>query len=444
MDRKEATLRKWIEEANKAGFKLIERVSSAAARYACHACMNDFEAFAGNVRKGTAICPHCKEQKWRDEAALLGLEFLHKVTAADALYRCSGCQGSFRAACTTIRSKGFRCPHCQHNRWKTEAEASGLRFIKQISPQKASYACGTCSGEFEAHIAVVRNGFRTDCGSCPHCMRHKWEAEAARAGLRFLGNLPEHMQALYQCLACDEEFPARFGSVRSCDVRCRKCKTTNWSEQAAQLGYRFLRKVDKRKAAYTCDQCDEEFTAQVGNVAQGTVTCPICVPNQSAGEKAVATYLTKRGIAFTRQYPVRLAASARPRRFDFRMDDRIIEFDGPQHFIEANTFVARGSTGPSITERIAVDAMKTQYCVDAAIPLYRIHYSVLRRGKMEEALELIMTLNISPTDPVYILSKDGKLHVQRYEDFWKENGHPHILNAPAAGKAARCFTLGSQ
>ena len=80
------------------------------------------------------------------------------------------------------------------------------------------------------------------------------------------------------------------------------------------------------------------------------------------GESACAFVLNKLNLKFKYQFKFN------DRKFDFFVDGKLIEFDGPQHFNHKYLHAINS------TFTITNDIIKTQYCIDQNFPLLRISY----------------------------------------------------------------------
>jgi len=106
--------------------------------------------------------------------------------------------------------------------------------------------------------------------------------------------------------------------------------------------------------------------ASVGN------GCPIC--KMSKGEKAVFRFLSENNVKFIPQKKFRDCRDKRMLPFDFYLPklNICIEFDGEQHFREVELFGGK----EEFENRERRDKIKTKYCKEKGIKLFRIKYNM--------------------------------------------------------------------
>lgn len=138
--------------------------------------------------------------------------------------------------------------------------------------------------------------------------------------------------------------------------------------------------------------CKNEFDVDFYSMQYGRTSCPHCIPkNKSIGEHKIMEILSDNNINFKSQYWFEDCRYTRPLRFDFVIFnddnnvDKIIEFDGIQHYEPVDFFGGIDA----YKELVIKDEIKNNYCMENKIPLIRIPYwelldisSILRINKI--------------------------------------------------------------
>lgn len=170
------------------------------------------------------------------------------------------------------------------------------------------------------------------------------------------------------------------GKTKSCG--CKKKELNSLSKKISMLGKKFgkllvIQEVEERdpdgSINYLC-QCDCGNKKIVNGVSlrQGVTTSCGCI-NYSIGEKNIQTILKNNNISFMQEYIVK---ELNNKRFDFAIFNekgiyRLIEFDGRQHYENANPFWDKND---SLEQRQQRDQEKNQWAKNNDIPLVRIPY----------------------------------------------------------------------
>ena len=123
--------------------------------------------------------------------------------------------------------------------------------------------------------------------------------------------------------------------------------------------------------------CGHEWQATIGNRTFNNTGCLRCY--ESKGEKAIANYLTKNNIEFKSEYKFKSCKNKRSLPFDFYVKNKLIEYQGIQHY-EPITFGGNKNNAieKSIERLKAIqfnDKIKKEWCKTNNIPLLEIHYS---------------------------------------------------------------------
>lgn len=103
----------------------------------------------------------------------------------------------------------------------------------------------------------------------------------------------------------------------------------------------------------------------------GGQACPNCRDTESIGEKKIRLYLENHKIAFDQEKWFPDCRDINPLPFDFYLpnSNKIIEFDGRQHYESSSLFYHT-----PLQEQISHDEIKNKYCKDNNIDLLRIPY----------------------------------------------------------------------
>lgn len=319
-------------------------------------------------------------------------------------------------------------------RWKHEAIKQGFVFLSKTKRPPgiyANYKCMECGEEKEALIQHMRDG----SVQCQPCRNAREEFEANRAGFTMLdrfvrnsGMSNKTTTGRYRCNTCSLEREAVVTAVKRGDIICAGCASANRQAESAKVNLTYLgtfRRGRVTRGNYSCDACNGQFDADIGAVKRGHVSCPLCAPAASAGERFIKDRLASLGASFSQQASVKI--DGRTRRFDFDLSDRIIEFDGQQHFhpesqLSRNPQDFLDVVAPS-------DLHKNLYCIYSRIPLIRIHYNVRTAGLLSEAVDLALTLDVDPEEPVYLTAIDGSIEVIPVVDFLFNDGADRIRTA---------------
>lgn len=121
-----------------------------------------------------------------------------------------------------------------------------------------------------------------------------------------------------------------------------------------------------------CKGKNKPYKARLNDFLNNEAHCPYC--DMSVGEEIIFNFLTKKSIDFEYQYSI--SYKDRLFRFDFRIGDIFIEFDGQQHFHEQNNF-------GDLDKNIERDRLKNEYfSLNPDYTLVRISYKQLKSLKL--------------------------------------------------------------
>lgn len=125
-----------------------------------------------------------------------------------------------------------------------------------------------------------------------------------------------------------------------------------------------------------CGECGEEFITSYGAFRKdGGQLCPKCSQNISKGEHRIKEYLDSKNIDYKMQYRFSDCRTSVPLPFDFYLPNKnvCIEYDGEGHYkpIPHSYGYNAEEEFLKIKDR---DAIKTNYCLNNNITLFRIPY----------------------------------------------------------------------
>ncbi len=123
-----------------------------------------------------------------------------------------------------------------------------------------------------------------------------------------------------------------------------------------------------RNLRIRCSCGNEFYTSFYNYTKKGVNKCKSCSMANSRGEKLISDCLNSISIPFIREYKFDDCRDKRKLPFDFYLpnENKIIEFDGMQHFEEVN------NRNHAMT--VKHDTIKNNYCKEHNIPILRIPY----------------------------------------------------------------------
>lgn len=145
-------------------------------------------------------------------------------------------------------------------------------------------------------------------------------------------------------------------------------------------------KGTKRKIKIKHLECGETFEMTPEKFLHAGNRCK-CI-SKSHGEFFIEQWLKNNNVKYETQIRFDDCRDKLPLPFDFKIyrEDEtwfLLEFDGKQHFEE--------SLWENLKERQYKDNIKTKYCMDNDIELYRIHYSLFERlSRNNNKLQLLL------------------------------------------------------
>lgn len=236
----------------------------------------------------------------------------------------------------------------------------------------------------------LRNGRSSSCGKC-----QQYEVIGKRYGrLTILEvdndykivNKIKNNHTYYKCrCSCEDKTVVTVqgnalfsGQTVSCGCLRREMSAATAKDLTGQVFGRLqaLYPTDKRSGSTVIWHCKcledgNECEVRTSDLLNGHTQSCGCL--KSIGESNIQKILKEHNIQFEREKTYEdLDHKKYGRcRYDFYLPEynRLIEFDGEQHYKEVNFFDAR-----SLVETQAVDAIKNQYALDNGISLVRIPY----------------------------------------------------------------------
>ena len=138
------------------------------------------------------------------------------------------------------------------------------------------------------------------------------------------------------------------------------------------------------KIKITCEK-NHSFNQKVSNHLQGK-GCPIC--RESLGERIVSKFLRDKNINYIRQKRFDDCKFKCTLPFDFYLPELsvAIEFDGVQHFYPIKRFGGE----KEFQKTVIKDQIKTEYCKNNNIKLFRISYDEDIHMKLSNIYELVI------------------------------------------------------
>lgn len=206
---------------------------------------------------------------------------------------------------------------------------------------------------------------------------------------------------IFICPCDGKEFIAKINNVASGKTSSCGCKREKYFEDKPNFidltGRRFgkltvlyhldYRNKDNRVIWHCLCDCGREVDVVGKYLKNGDTTSCGCIC--SRGESSIESFLTKNKIQYVHQKTFSDCINSESGHrliYDFYLPryNVCIEFDGEQHFYATGGYITKESV--ALTQKR--DNIKTQYCIDHDIPLYRISY--LEYDNIENRMEEIL------------------------------------------------------
>lgn len=260
---KSCTLERLKQEADLAGLELLELTDSCYyAIYKFKECGHIQKIQRSNVRTGSFSCSSCEEIRFQAEADKAGLDIVRDMPAKNnhRYYKFRNCGHIQEIGISSVRRGSATCTQCFNERIQKEAEDAGLEIIDgERNFGKRLYRFKDCSHIQEIQISKVRDkAFRCKC-----CVVEKHRKEAEDAGLILLGKTDVHPDyRLYKFKCCGHEQAISTARVRSEEIRCPVCSDSYWNEPSnlyilkitfdnfTWIKIGFAKNISKRVCAY--------------------------------------------------------------------------------------------------------------------------------------------------------------------------------------------------
>ena len=198
---------------------------------------------------------------------------------------------------------------------------------------------------------------------------------------RYYQNTPQgNAQWVCQC-ECGNIKVIRGGSLTKSVKPTRSCGCQTY-ENASKANKKDLK---NHRVVWHCKcDCGKEVDRISDSLVQGdTLSCGHC--NRSIGSIKIEQLLKENNIQYEMEktFPDLKGKNDMPFRFDFYLPEynRLIEFDGIQHYKERDIF---SDSLKTVQER---DSIKNQYCINNNIPLVRIPYWRLEKLTLKDLLD---------------------------------------------------------
>ncbi|MBT2151372.1 GIY-YIG nuclease family protein [Pseudoalteromonas tetraodonis] len=279
---------KLCEEARRANLELVEIIQKSRPYiYRCLKCSSIIKIKPGDVKSKNFNCSTCAQNELMDKAKLGGLSFLNKdkVRRYHNIYEFKSCGHKQSIRNDKVKSGVFSCNTCEINKLKNEAKIVGLEYIDNC-PKAGSkiYKFIDCGHQQEIRISRVReNVFK-----CNECHQSKLKAEASNSNLTLIGQGKNAHYRIYSFNGCGHQQEIRVDKVRGSNVRCQVCQTDKVDKEAFKVG---LKVISNGKTPhyrlYEFIQCGHQQEIKVGHVRDNLFLCNMCEESAWTQESGV-------------------------------------------------------------------------------------------------------------------------------------------------------------
>lgn len=345
-----------------------------------------------------SFASHEKSQFWSVENKCLPREFL-KQSNKKFVFNCDKCFHTFSASCASV-VRGSWCPYCSNSvlcqddscyicfdksfashpkaEFWTETNVLTPRQVFKSSGKMFAFTCDYCEHTFSSKLDNVLKGvwcpycshppkLLCTSSSCQHCFANSFASHPMSAYWSkenyhsprgtFCGS---DNRCLFDCPDCNHSFytkPSLILNGRWCpycskptkmlckDMECKHCfyrsfaahpKAVYWDNTNLETP-RMIFYNSNQKHKFQCEH-GHRFEAVISRIVVGN-WCPLCIRKTEA---KLYSWLQSTFSNVQREYRFTWSinnTTAFPFRYDFVVNNIIIELDGPQHFIKISNWM---------------------------------------------------------------------------------------------------------
>lgn len=167
--------------------------------------------------------------------------------------------------------------------WHAKAQANGFHIRRRCKDRaRVVLQCQTCGQEHDKRHSVVVGSTPL----CPHCIEGRWQADAAAAGLSWLGRDPNDPKRGRYRAPCGHELSRQFGLIKriaagACALRCETCQRAKEEAEATAAGWTLLgpaheHGVNYRRYRHDCGHEQEIARANMRTERVSCAGCGVC------------------------------------------------------------------------------------------------------------------------------------------------------------------------
>ncbi|MBU1605868.1 MAG: GIY-YIG nuclease family protein [Alphaproteobacteria bacterium] len=164
--------------------------------------------------------------------------------------------------------------------WQQMARSKGFRITRRGADRyQIMLECDRCGREHRSK----RNVLMDHTPLCPHCVQDRWREDAKAAGLEFLRRDPDHHRHGFYRAACGHTVRRQFGRIRQLAqgehaLRCETCQRAKEEAEAAAAGWTLLGHAREYGATYRRyrHECGHEQEIARVNMRSERVSCAGC------------------------------------------------------------------------------------------------------------------------------------------------------------------------
>lgn len=168
-----------------------------------------------------------------------------------------------------------------HAHWRDTAANKGFDILKRIRDRyHLLLRCRTCGATHMGKIFVVMNNQPL----CPHCIEHRWQADAKAAGLKWAGRDPQSRHHGFYIADCGHRLRRQIelvkrAAARICDLRCEACHSRKEQTEAEAQGWTLIGpdpEGDPNYRLYRHHKCGHTQRVARVNMQTGRFGCGNC------------------------------------------------------------------------------------------------------------------------------------------------------------------------